>query len=158
MDLRVSNLQERNERFIMKTQAKKCGKMLYENRKISIIFLGIIIGFVLLFACCRIWHDMAIKRDIAISLANTPEPEVCALCGNGNGMSYHAPVVVNLSTGEIGEMRVYDPDPQHPSEIAKKQSTGTFSFLTIPVLSGYRDTCSHSSHVTLPKKKEWMSI
>ena len=112
----------------------------------------------LLFACCKIQRDIAIKHDIALSLANTPEPEVCALCGNGNGMSYHAPVVVNLSTGEMGEMRVYDPDPQHPSEIAKKQSTGTFSFLSIPGLSGYRDTCSHSSHVTLPKKKEWMSI
>ena len=142
----------------MKTQVKKCGKILYENRKISIVILGIIIGFVLLFACCKIQRDIAIKRDIALSLANTPEPEVCALCGNGNGMSYHAPVVVNLSTGEIGEMRVYDPDPQHRSEIAKEQSTGTFSFLNIPGLSGYRDTCDHSSHVTLPKAKEWMLI
>ena len=72
-------------------------------------------------------RGIAAERSIANSLANSPEPEICALCGNGSGTSYHAPVLVNLSTGEIGELRVYNPDPHHRNEIAKEQSTGTFS-------------------------------
>lgn len=80
------------------------------------------------------------------------------MCGNRSGTSYHAPVVVNLSTGEIGELRVYDPDPHHRNEIAEEQSTGTFSLLNIAGLTGYRDTCDYSSHVTLPEEKEWMVI
>ena len=91
------------------------------------------------------------ERDIALwkSLVLTPEPEICALCGNG--IPYHAPVLVNLSTGEAGELRVYDPDPRHPYEPAEEQSTGTFSFLHIAGLTGYRDTCNHSCCVTLPE-------
>lgn len=52
-------------------------------------------------------------RDMALwkSLVLTPEPEICALCGYG--IPYHAPVLVNLSTGEAGEMCVYDPDTRH---------------------------------------------
>ncbi|MBD5147641.1 MAG: hypothetical protein HDT19_02455 [Oscillibacter sp.] len=142
----------------MKTLTSKNGKTRHENRKIGIVILRIIIGLALYSAFCMILQNMAADRGIAKSLADTPEPEVCALCGNGNGTSYHAPVVVNLSTGETGEMQVYDPDPHHRSEIAKEQSTGTFSLLNIAGLTGYRDTSNHSSHVTLPKKREWGTI
>lgn len=142
----------------MKIQAKKICKVIYENHKITIHILGIGIAFVSLFVCYMTLRNIATNRDIANSLANTPEPEICALCGNGNGISYHAPVVVNLSTGESGELRVYDPDPYHRNEIAEEQSTGTFSFLNVAGIMGYRDTCDHSSHVTLPKKREWMLI
>lgn len=99
-------------------------------------------------------RDMALWKSIVL----TPEPEVCALCGSGSGISYHAPVVVNLSTGESGELRVYDPDPYRRNEIAEKQSTGTFSFLYVAGIMGYRDTCDHSSHVTLPKERKWTRI
>ena len=99
-------------------------------------------------------RDMALWKSIVL----TPEPEVCALCGSGSGISYHAPVVVNLSTGESGELRVYDPDPYRRNEIAEEQSTGTFSFLDVAGIMGYRDTCGHSSHVTLPKDREWTQI
>ena len=100
------------------------------------------------------------ERDMALwkSIVLTPEPEVCALCGSGSGISYHAPVVVNLSTGESGELRVYDPDPYRRNEIAEEQSTGTFSFLYVAGMMGYRDTCDHSSHVTLPKERKWTRI
>ena len=96
-------------------------------------------------------RSIAAGRDMALwkSFVLTPEPEICALCGNG--IPYHAPVLVNLSTGEAGELRVYDPDPRHPYEPAEEQSTGTFSFLHIAGLTGYRDTCNHSCCVTLPE-------
>ena len=139
-------------------KAIKYSKMLYENHKTSIAIISISIVFVLLFVCCMTLHGIAINRNIANALANAPEPEVCALCGSGSGISYHAPVVVNLSTGESGELRVYDPDPYRRNEIAEKQSTGTFSFLYVAGIMGYRDTCDHSSHVTLPKDREWTRI
>ena len=37
------------------------------------------------------------------------QPDECVLCGSGEREVYHAPVIVNLSTGEVSEMRVYDP-------------------------------------------------
>lgn len=139
-------------------EGKEYCKMLYKNHKISVVTLGIVIALVPYYICCVFLHGIATDRSIANAIANTPEPEICALCGNGSGISYHAPVVVNLSTGESGEMRVYDPDPCRRNELAKEQSTGTFSFLNIAGIMGYRDTCDHTSHVILPKEREWELI
>ena len=122
--------------------------------------IGISISLVAFFALGVFLRGIIADRDMALwkSIVLTPEPEVCALCGSGSGISYHAPVVVNLSTGESGELRVYDPDPYRRNEIAEEQSTGTFSFLYVAGIMGYRDTCDHSSHVTLPKEREWTQI
>ena len=122
--------------------------------------IGISISLAAFFVLGVFLRGIIADRDMALwkSIVLTPEPEVCALCGSGSGISYHAPVVVNLSTGESGELRVYDPDPYRRNEIAEKQSTGTFSFLYVAGIMGYRDTCDHSSHVTLPKDREWTRI
>lgn len=86
-------------------------------------------------------------------------PESCAVCGNGEGRPYHAPVLVNLSTGEIGEMRIYDPDlPRSDFNIAPIQQTGTFSFARYAGLTGIKDTCSHTSRVEIPEKLEPMNM
>ena len=86
-------------------------------------------------------------------------PKCCAVCGNGEGSRYHAPVLVNLSTGEIGEMRIYDPDlPRSDFNIAPIQQTGTFSFARYAGLTGIKDTCSHTSSVEIPKKLEPMNM
>ena len=60
----------------------------------------------------------------------------CCLC---NSTPYHAPVLVNLSTGEILELAVYDTDPFRPGELAEEQQTGTFSFIRGAGASGYRE-------------------
>ena len=49
------------------------------------------------------------------------EPEKCAL--DGYGMKYHAPVILDLATGELAEMEVYDPHPYLVGEIAEEQTT-----------------------------------
>ena len=86
-------------------------------------------------------------------------PESCAVCGNGEGRPYHAPALVNLSTGEIGEMRIYDPDlPRSDFNIAPIQQTGTFSFAHYAGLTGIKDTCSHTSRVEIPEKLEPMDM
>ncbi len=47
-----------------------------------------------------------------------PEPESCALCG---GRTYHAPCVLELSTGTLTELAIYAPDPLHLGELAEEQ-------------------------------------
>lgn len=55
------------------------------------------------------------------------QPEVCSLCGSGKRERYQAPVILNLTTGQSNEMRIYDPDlPFSEYEIAPIQTTGTF--------------------------------
>lgn len=79
------------------------------------------------------------------------EPKICALCGSGDGTAYHAPCLLNLATGKMGEMRVFDYRPESSLELSERQQTGTFSFLYIDgEVSAYRDTCNQSSHATLP--------
>lgn len=41
--------------------------------------------------------DAAFWKFIAI----TPEPETCSICEDGNGIRYHAPVLVNLSMRSV---------------------------------------------------------
>lgn len=84
--------------------------------------------------------------DAMISL---PDPERCALCSEG--MPYHAPCLVNLSTGQIGELKVYAHHPSQQGEIApmEMQPTGTFNFQPCAGLMAIRDTCAHTCKVTL---------
>lgn len=70
----------------------------------------------------------------------------CCLC---NSMPHHAPALVNLSTGEILELAVYDADPFHPGELAEEQQTGTFSFIRGAGTSGYRDSGKYVK-ITIP--------
>lgn len=131
----------------MKEYGKKHHNCCHEIAKT----IGIGILLAVFFALGAFLRSIAAERDMALwkSLVLAPEPESCALCGGG--IPYHAPVLVDLSTGETGELRVYDPDPQCCYELAEEQSTGTFSFLAVAGLTGYRDTCDHTCRVTLPK-------
>ena len=52
---------------------------------------------------------------------NLYEPKRCAL--DGYGMKYHAPVILDLATGELAEMEVYDPHPYLVGENAEEQTT-----------------------------------
>ena len=84
-------------------------------------------------------------------------PEMCALCGSGAHERFHAPVILNLSTGQKNEMRVYDTDlPNSDLEISQIQTTGTFSFASCAGLTGRRDTCSHTCTVDVPFETDSM--
>ena len=137
----------------MKAAIKEYGEKLYKYRRdiVETMGIGILLTASFLFGVflrgiVADWEMTSWK-----SFVLTPEPEICALCGGG--IPYHAPVLVNLSTGEAGEIRVYDPDPRHRYELAEEQSTGTFSLLHIAGAAGYRDTSNHTCCVTLPEKE-----
>ena len=61
-------------------------------------------------------------------IATTMEPEHCLICGEGNGRRYHAPALMNLSTGTIWELKIYDNDPMMPWEVAEEQSWNDWAF------------------------------
>lgn len=60
--------------------------------------------------------------------AQVPEPYVCALCGR-QLIKYHAPCLINLSTGELEELTIFAPHERYQGEISETQNRGvTCSF------------------------------
>lgn len=118
------------------------------RRLLTLLFL--ILG---LTAICILWQYRQ-QAAFAESLSSTPDPEVCAVCG---GARYHAPCLVDLSTGEVGELTVYDPHRSLMGEIEETQPTGTFSLVPCAGLTAARDTCNRTCTVTLPKEQDNMA-
>lgn len=86
------------------------------------------------------------------AMSDLPDPERCALCGEGTPR--HAPCLVDLATGQVGEMTVYARHPTLPGQVApmEAQPTGTLCFQPCAGLLGVRDTCAHTCAVILPEE------
>ena len=84
---------------------------------------------------------------LARTILPAPEPERCAIC---DSIPMHAPALVNLATGEVGELAVYDPHPFKVAELNAYQQGGTFSFIYAAGLNGYSDTANWDTHITIP--------
>ena len=76
-----------------------------------------------------------------------PEPEHCNLC---ESIPHHAPCVINLNTGEVGEIALYQPHFTLGGEIAEEQRGGYFCFLTVAGMHGYLNTSTPEAHVSAP--------
>ena len=83
---------------------------------------------------------------LALAILPAPEPERCAIC---DSIPFHAPVLVNLETGEFGELEVYEPHPFKVAELNEYQQGGTFSFIHAACLNGYNDTANWETHITV---------
>lgn len=105
---------------------------------------------------------MVLKKLMAICLVlltlaacgteNIPEPDRCAICDD---LPRHAPCIVNLSTGELLELDMYEPHPTLVAEIADVQSGGYFSFVRGAGVEGYK-LGAESVTITIPIKNERM--
>ena len=84
---------------------------------------------------------------VACSGISTPEPDRCSVC---DYIPSHAPCLVNLNTGEVGEIALYEPHHTLVGEIAEEQRGGYFSFVSVAGLRGYLDACVPETHVTVP--------
>ena len=82
-----------------------------------------------------------------ITILPAPNPKRCAIC---DSIPYHAPALVNLATGEVGELAVYDPHPFKVAELNPYQQGGTFSFIYVAGINGYSDTANWETHITIP--------
>lgn len=78
---------------------------------------------------------------------STSNPKRCAIC---DSIPYHAPCLVNLKTGEVGELAVYEPHPFKSGELNEYQQGGTFSFMNIAGATGYRDGMNYELQITIP--------
>lgn len=90
------------------------------------------------------------------AMESLPDPEWGALCGEDT--RYHAPCLINLSTGQRDEMRVYtySPSPQSGLDPREAWFSGTFHLQSCAGLTAIRDTCAHTCEVILPKEREPM--
>ena len=78
-------------------------------------------------------HCLAQHREDVLyyeSMITAPEPNVCALCRNNEDVKIHAPCIVNLATGEVAELTIYDPHPTEIGEVTETQKKGHVSFYT----------------------------
>ena len=82
-----------------------------------------------------------------ITILPAPNPKRCAIC---ESIPYHAPALVNLATGEVGELSVYEPHPFKVAELNPYQQGGTFSFIYVAGINGYSDTANWETHITIP--------
>ena len=81
------------------------------------------------------------------------EPSQCILCDN---IPYHAPCLIDLSSGELGELIVYEPHATKVGEIAEQQEGGTLCFLDCAGLWAIRDTDTQITYVEIPRYTDWM--
>ena len=82
-----------------------------------------------------------------ITILPAPNPKRCAIC---ESIPYHAPALVNLATGEVGELSVYEQHPFKVAELNPYQQGGTFSFIYVAGINGYSDTANWETHITIP--------
>ena len=92
----------------------------------------------------KIWRNifsslclLAIAIITTVNVAELINTEDCSICGH---LKCHAPCILNLATGEIGELELYMPHDREVGEIAEEQSGGTFGFISVAGLQGIKLT------------------
>jgi hypothetical protein len=105
----------------LKIWLKKLAKKVYENRRDLLSEVGYALFTVALCVGAFQFRGWIADRDLAVwkAIATTPEPELCTICDNH---AYHAPCIIKLSTGQLGEMQIYDNDPGYPGKLAEEQT------------------------------------
>ena len=109
---------------MLRTWLKNCAKMLSKHYMTILLTAAMISSFS---AFVVTMFDAAFWKVVA----TTPEPECCSVCEEGKGNRYHAPVLVNLSTGVLRELEIYDRDPRRPWEVAEEQRWDDWVFTFI---------------------------
>lgn len=84
---------------------------------------------------------------LASLILPVPNPQHCAIC---ESIPCYAPCLVNLETGEVEEINIYEPHPFKVGELNEYQQGGTFSLLSIAGLKGYSDTSNWEAHISIP--------
>lgn len=105
------------------------------------------------------WHARQARQDLSFwkQAAAAPEPEHCVLCEYKEKGKRCAPVLIDLSTGAIDEMQV-DETRENGGELSANEQSGSFSFISCAGLTGWRDTATHTLHLTLPEEENLMDV
>lgn len=103
--------------------------------------VGLLCGFLLRGGEVSFWKNLVL----------TPEPAACAVCGDGD--PYHAPCLLNLSTGQLGELRIYAPSPTQAGALAAEQQRGYLTFHRCAGLTAVIDGEAQTCTLTVPPSK-----
>lgn len=79
------------------------------------------------------------------------EPDRCPLCAF---IKSHAPCIVNIETGEVVELVLYQPHYSLVGEIAEIQNDSTFSFVSAAGAKGTRISSPYKMELDVPKQSE----
>lgn len=83
----------------------------------------------------------------AVYFFRAKEPEQCSIC---ESLKHHAPCLVNLSSGEVAELELYQPHYFYVGEIADIQDSSTFSFFYAAGVQGTRTTSPYVIELPIP--------
>ena len=87
----------------------------------------------------------------ATVFVQTEEPDRCPLC---EFIKSHAPCIVNIETGEVVELALYQPHYSLVGEIAELQTDSTFSFVSAAGAKGTRISSPYKMELDVPKEAE----
>lgn len=113
----------------------------------------IVVGMLLWQSSIKGWNNERTQiNETWRSIVTAPEPELCALCQNGEMMKCHAPVLVDLATGEVRELDIYTPHARLAGEIAskEKQQSGVCHLVPFAGSAGISDADNHTCWMPLP--------
>ena len=123
-------------------------------------WIMVIVSYLAVFAFGFLLFLIVVKDEVVYmeSMIESPEPEVCALCRNKEGKKIHAPCIINLSTGEIAELSVYQPHPSEIGEVSAELKKGYFSFSSGAGANIMQNPENEFCEATLPKDEKIIII
>ncbi len=89
----------------------------------------------------------------AVGAWNYQKTTPCPIC---SGLRCHAPCLINLYTGEIGEIALYDPNPFKTGELAQVQRDGYFSFFFAAGIPGVKIARPWTANMDVPANSKPM--
>lgn len=119
----------------------------------GIVCTILIIVFALLTFAGGFYLCHYLTKEVAVmwkTIALAPEPEKCSLCEVG--INYHAPCLINVSSGEFAELAVYEPHPEIIGEVSDEIQTGFISFNYGAGTNIVRNPGTETCKATLPKE------
>ena len=84
---------------------------------------------------------------IVDAISGPDEPDFCALC---HGAPVHAPALLNIETGDITELRIYEPHPIKAGELADHQRRDYFGYSMANGVVLHSDPYAQTAQTTIP--------
>lgn len=108
---------------MLRTLLKKLVGLLSEKWLRWVVILWAV-GLLLFCSGLHIGNEMCYETDVAFwrGMVIVQEPESCAICSNSRGPTFHAPCLLDLSTGNLAELTIYEPSCLYSGELSENQS------------------------------------
>ena len=134
------------------------GNLKWLRTYLAEILTGLFVIFtcIIAFGVGYIFCLLQIRDDVLFyeNMISASEPSICVLCRNHTGVKVHAPCLINLSTGEVAELSVYDPHPTEVGGVSVVTKKGYISFFTGTGVMIQQNSDLECCEATLPQKED----